>query len=159
MAKPVLQGRAAGARSAAVAVLLGIVGCASHAPTDQELHPECYRPARYGVSDLPHLVEHLADPTPTERPIDYFGGCHAEGDEALEAIFEVIPDLPLDSLVPEPHRSRWPEVGAGAYYEYVRAAPANRLQFREAVRKWIADATPRQRDSWGREKWIPIPGY
>ncbi len=141
------------------ATLLSVLGCSSRLRTDQEKHPECYRPARYGVSDLPQLVEHLGDPTLTVTPVDYVGGLHAVGDEALEAIFEVIPDLLIDSFTPPSCAPRWTEIGVGAYYEYVRADPANRIRFREAVRKWIADALPSQRDSWGRQKWIPIPGY
>ncbi len=126
---------------------------------DQRRHPECYRPVRHHVSDLPRLVAALADATPTDTPTAFWGFA-AVGDEAtLVIVDEIIPDLPIDRFLPEPYAARWAELGAGAYYEYVRAAPAHRAAFREAVRCWIEAASADARRTWGTRRWVPVLGY
>ena len=131
----------------------------SSTPAPRELHPDCYRRARYTVADIPALIKRLSDPTPTEDIVPYVGGYYAVGDEALWGLVEVIPHLPYRSFVGEPQQSEWEAIGVGAYYKYVRADPRNRVGLQQAVRAWIQNATREQREQWGTVKWVPVDGY
>ncbi len=98
---------------------------------------------RDGLDALPLLVDRLDDASPTTAALPNFGGEYAVGDVALDAISEIVRGIPTFDLVNVKFDDSEEGCGGCAWWNFVRASPANRQRVEKAVGKWLSEAKPR----------------
>lgn len=114
-----------------------------------------------GLSVVPELADQLEDSTPTPQMVPLFGGTWAVGDVAMAAISDIIRDVPwLEFVTGRPDPDNVPIVqscGFCAYWDYVRATPANRRTLRGEFARWYKQ----HRDElvWKSVPALPTLGY
>jgi hypothetical protein len=87
-------------------------------------------------SIVPFLINKIDDTSATKAPIGYVGRNYTVGEVAIEALYEIIRDLP-DRISLIKNWERYEEDEAfNNYWYYMNESEQNRLLFKKQIEKW-----------------------
>jgi hypothetical protein len=87
-------------------------------------------------SIVPYLINEIDNVSQTKAPIGYVGRNYTVGEVAIEALYEIIRDLPDRLSLIKYWRGYEEDEAFNNYWYYMAESKQNRLLFKKQIEKW-----------------------